>query len=316
MITLVIDDTLVMRKFLDAPGCAIRREHSRKTNRPNFVSAQSRVTLGVSVGDLYGGAGVLSVLSRLVPKAGNSNKLVMALETLQSLQPALGQHVRVLFDCWFMRARLVRPLLAQGCRVLGQARIDTALFLHPVTPEKPRRGRKRIYGDRLTAEKIDALPAAECELTIYGKKQRVRLRSTVALARFLKATPVHAAWCQFLDPDRGAWSKPRRLLASEIGLRAEEIVQLFARWGIEMYGTRTSRTYRTMAGSGTKHGGSNCCRTTELADSGQAIGACAGLEVLDRGEVLLNDWLCRPCSPEAMLMEKTVEAVQHLRVMR
>lgn len=234
VITLVIDDTLVMRKSLGAPGSAIRHEHSRKTNRPKYVTAQCWVTLGVSVCGLCGTASVLPVLSRLVPDVGNRNKLVMALDMLQSLHPALGQQVRVLFDCWFMRARLVLPLLEQGCRVIGQARIDTALFLHPVPPKKPRRGRKRIYGERLTAEKIAALPAIECELTLYGKKQRVRLRSTVALARFLKATPVHAVWCQFLDPDKGTWSKPRLLLASEIGLQAEEIVLLYARrWGIE-----------------------------------------------------------------------------------
>jgi len=234
VITLVIDDTLVMRKSPGAPGCAIRHEHSRKANRPTFVTAQCWVTLGVSVCDLGGTACVLPVLSRLVPAVGNRNKLVMALAILQSLHPALGQQVRVLFDCWFMRARLVLPLLAQGCRVIGQARIDTALFLPPVPPQKPRRGRKRVYGERLTVEMIDTLPVIECELRIYGKTQRVRLRSTVALARFLKATPVRAVWCQFFNPDQGAWSRPRLLLASEIGLQAGEIVQLYARrWGIE-----------------------------------------------------------------------------------
>lgn len=56
----------------------------------------------------------------------------------------------------------------------------------------------------------------------------------MALARFLKAAPVHAVWCEFFDPEKNTWSKPRLLLATEIELSAETIVRLYARrWGIE-----------------------------------------------------------------------------------
>lgn len=234
ILTLVIDDTLVPRKSRAAPGSAIRHDHSKKTNRPEFLTAQCWLTVGVSVRAASGAKWVLPVLSRLVPASGNRNKLTMALEMVRSLGPALSHRVRVLFDCWFMRARLVLPLIAQGCSVIGQARIDTALFLFPVVPDAPRRGRKRLYGERLTREMIEALPAHECRLTLYGKPQRVRLRSIVARARFLKATAVHAVWCQFYDPDQDTWSKPRLLLATEITLQAETIVRLYARrWGIE-----------------------------------------------------------------------------------
>jgi hypothetical protein len=54
-----------------------------------------------------------------------------------------------------------------------------------------RRGRHRKYGERLSKEAIEALPAIELTMRLYGKGQRVRLRSTTALARFLKGLPVH-----------------------------------------------------------------------------------------------------------------------------
>jgi hypothetical protein len=76
--------------------------------------------------------------------------------------------IRVLFDSWFMRARLVLPLLRRNMHVIGQARIDTALFQLPVTPKKPRRGRPRTYGERLSKEAIEALPATELSLPVYG----------------------------------------------------------------------------------------------------------------------------------------------------
>ena len=234
VLTLVLDDTLVPRSSASAPGCAYRHDHSRKTNRPPFLLAQCWVTVGVSVLG-HGGANlVLPILSRLVPTTGNRNKLVIALALLRALAGVADKPVRVLFDSWFMRARLVLPLLRRQIRVIGQARIDTALFLPPVAPTTPRRGRKRIYGERLSAEAVAHLPLTELSLSLYGQDQLLRLRSVVALARFLKGTPVRAVWCQFFDARKQTWTKPRLLLATETELTAEAIVRLYARrWGIE-----------------------------------------------------------------------------------
>jgi hypothetical protein len=61
----------------------------------------------------------------------------------------------------------------------------------------------------------------------------VRIRSIVALARFLKATPVRVVWCEFYDADKQTWFKPRLLLATETDLTAEAVLKLYARrWGI------------------------------------------------------------------------------------
>ena len=231
-ILLVIDDTLVPRHSKSAPGCTIRHDHARKTNRPEYLLAQCWVTLGVSVWSAAGRNWVLPILSRLVPATGNRNKLVIALALVRALAPAISVPVRVLFDSWFMRAKLVMPLLQRGFHVIGQARYDTALFLPP--PPSTGRGRPRKYGPRLTRENIDALPATTLTLFLYGKEQTVRLRSVVAVARFLKATPVCAVWCEFFDPEKNTWSKPRLLLATESHLTAETVARLYARrWGIE-----------------------------------------------------------------------------------
>jgi len=234
VLTLVIDDTLVPRSSEQAPGCAYRHDHSRKINRPPFMRAQCWVTLGVSTLGNGGVNLVLPILSRLVPNAGNRNKLKIALVLVRSLAGVANKPVRVLFDSWFMRARLVLPLLRRQMHVIGQARIDTALFLVPPPPTTPRRGRKRVYGKHLNAEAIATLPAIELCMPLYGKDQQVRLRSAEARARFLKGALVRAVWCQFFDAKKQVWTKPRLLLASETALSAEEIVQLYAhRWGIE-----------------------------------------------------------------------------------
>lgn len=234
-LNLVIDDTLIPRQSEKAPGSIIRQDHARKHNRPQFLLAQCWVKLGVSVLGSAGRKYVLPIVSRSVPATGNRNKLTIALALVRSLAPVMmNKPVRLLFDAWFMRARLVLPLLSRKMPIIGQARCDTALFLPPDVVLKPGRGRPKTYGIKMTPEAIRNLPVTEVKLTLYGKEQLVRLRTVVAMARFLKRTLVRAVWCEFYDADKQRWSKARLLLATETDLRAEEILHLYARrWGIE-----------------------------------------------------------------------------------
>lgn len=83
---------------------------------------------------------------------------------------------------------------------------------------------------------VEALPSTPLKLTLYGKEQLVRLRSVVALARFLNGTKVRAVWCEFYAADKLRWSKVRWLLATELELTAEEILRTYTRhWSIEPF---------------------------------------------------------------------------------
>ncbi|WP_366145626.1 hypothetical protein [Accumulibacter sp.] len=57
----------------------------------------------------------------------------------------------LLIDAWFMRRRLIPPLVEQQVRIIGQVRRDTALLLPP-GPEPKRQGRKRKYGQRVDGD--------------------------------------------------------------------------------------------------------------------------------------------------------------------
>ena len=223
----VVDDTLVPRHSTKAPGSAVRFDHAHKVNRPTYLLSQCWVTLGVHIGQ----GRVLPLLSRLVPTTGNRNKISLARALLKVTTKAAKRPVRLLCDSWFMRRRLIQPLLKMGIHVVGQARRDTALFLPPV-PRARGPGRRRIYGARLRQEDLNGV---EYVLPLYGKQQqRVRLYSAVGLARFLKGTPVRAVWCQFLNEQSRQWSRARLLLATEPQLSPQEIVLTYAhRWGIE-----------------------------------------------------------------------------------
>jgi hypothetical protein len=231
----VIDDTLVPRQSLKAPASTIRYDHAKKTNRARYIISQCWVTLGVSV-CCFDRKYVLPIISRSVPVKGhgNSNKLTIALALVRALMPAASKPFRVMFDARCMRARLVLPLLARNIQVIGQARKDTALFLPPEAVVKRGPGRTRKYGTKITTDVMLALPATEITLTLFGKKQRIRLRSVIALARFLKGKLVHAVWSEFYDEDKQDWSKARLLLDTKIGLSSEWVIRFYARrWGIE-----------------------------------------------------------------------------------
>ena len=124
--------------------------------------------------------------------------------------------MRLLIDAWFMRRSLMLPLIAQGVRIIGQIRRGTALYLPPEAAPK-RRGPKCKYGPRIDAAMLEALPATVMELPLYGKVRTVRLRSVIAVARFLRGLPARAVWCERLQPDH-IGSRARLILATETSL--------------------------------------------------------------------------------------------------
>ena len=128
LVTLIIDDTLVLRCAKTGPGISIKHDHSHKANRPTFLNAQCWVTLALVVRVHLGSALTVPLRSWLVEESGQRGKLWVARQLIDSIRGHV-KHVRLLIDAWFMRRRLILPLLEQQVRIIGQVRRDTALFL-------------------------------------------------------------------------------------------------------------------------------------------------------------------------------------------
>jgi hypothetical protein len=231
LVNLIIDDTLVPRCAETGPGISIKHDHSHKTNRPTFLNSQCWVTLASVVHVRLGSALTVPIRSWLVEESGQRGKLWVARQLIESIRVHV-KDARLLIDAWFMRRSLILPLLEQQVRIIGQVRRDTALYLPP-EPEPKRRGRRRKYGQRIDMAMQDTLPMKEMELALYGKVQSVRVRSVIAVARFLKGVPVRAVWCEMLQSNN-TWSRPRLILATETNLSAQAVLEIYAqRWGIE-----------------------------------------------------------------------------------
>src|SRR4051812_50154686 len=92
-----------------------------------------------------------------------------------------------------MRGSLIRTALRLGHEVIGQVRRDTALFALPPPRQPGRRGRSRLYGTRLDADAVAALPASVHAIAGYGGRA-ARLRPAVWRPPLLQGGLVPGGW--------------------------------------------------------------------------------------------------------------------------
>jgi len=224
---MALDDTLLLRSSKKAPGAARRFDHAGKPNRPRHVLAQNLVSLSTVIGP-PGRRRSLPLVSRLSDDGLDGGKLTTAKILIGAVLHQLRPDI-LLVDAWFMRARLVLWAVARGITVVGQARLDTALFLRP----RPRRGRGRPakYGMRFDRDKLALLPVVEKRLGVYHNVP-IRFRSFRFRARFLGGLEVRAVWISLRV--KGRWTKNRLLLSTDPTMPPEAIIRLYAdRWTIE-----------------------------------------------------------------------------------
>jgi len=229
-IYLAIDDSIVLRHSKKAPESKFHHQHGSKTNLSQFVRGQCWVALAAVV-DRAGCHTALPLLFRLTPETGNRSKLRTARLLVRALiQQFKDRAVTILVDSWYMRASFIQPIQSENMTVIGQVRIDTALYKRP--RQKKGRGRPRKYGTKYTKAEIKRLPLNKEQLQLYGREQKVNYRTAIAKARFLDGQLVRFVWCEFED-DKGK-KRPRLLLSTNIELSGLEVILAYEkRWCIE-----------------------------------------------------------------------------------
>ncbi|WP_422491413.1 transposase [Endozoicomonas sp. ALE010] len=232
-IFLVIDDTLVLRFSEKAPGSGIAFEHAHKRNQARYVLGQCFVYLTmVQQRPTDEVQTSIPWLARMPSETGNTSKLFTAKALLRFTHAVIGDRsAYVLLDSWFMRGHVIRHTQDLGYHAIGQVRHDLALFLPPL-PEPKRRGRPRIYGEKLTKERVQQLPEHKVKMHLYGRIRTVHYRSCRCRVRILKGQEVIAVWAEF--EHKGKRRKTRLILSTDTTLDAVTILRHYAlRWPIE-----------------------------------------------------------------------------------
>jgi hypothetical protein len=231
---LVIDDTLTLRASKKAPGSQIHHQHGNKPNLASFVRGQCWVSLAIIARRIDKAPVALPILSRLIPSASNTGKLIAANTLIRSVYRLFqGIQVRVLVDSWYMRRCFIDSMQQRGFDVIGQVRIDTRLYDEPPPRKQGQRGRPRKYGEKYTPRRIAHLKRTVTTLRLYGKEQVVRYRSKLLKARFLEGRLVRVVWCEFKS-DKGNWKSTCLLLSTDTTLTPEQVIESYGlRWSIE-----------------------------------------------------------------------------------
>lgn len=234
-LVLTLDDFIAVRASKKAPAVGWHFDHAKRSNRPKFLWGQLRLCLGI-ICQKGSRAAAFPLLLKLMPAAGNTNKLTAATFLMKLLHKHIPLHMRVkvLIDAWFMRGPLVLELLRMGAVAIGQARKDSAVYLPPEPPYKKPRGRPRIYGAKLTFEQIENhYPRQQKQLYAYGNLRTFQFYAAIAKVRFLKGHVCKIVWSRFLN-DRGRWTNWHLLVCTDPAHSAEDIITTYAlRWWTE-----------------------------------------------------------------------------------
>ena len=170
------DDTLIPRVSEAAPGAAIQYDHARKPNRPDYILAQTVVSLSAVIGNSLGSWSV-PLMSNLAVRTGNHGKLETMRAMVEEVSGTLGA-ITLLLDAWYMKGYLIVDALTRDAIVIGQATPPCMIRRH--------RGRENQDGPGSTA--IGSPGRSSGRL---GKRTR-SCRSTAAIAPFAIAPP--SAW--------------------------------------------------------------------------------------------------------------------------
>jgi len=238
-IYLCLDDTFSPRSSKKAPNSHFINKKGQ------FLLAQVRIVISIIV--TLNDKKILSIpiLTKLVNYNNkeknnqktryNTTKLTNALAILRFIlswtKNKLKKNFIVLTDAWYMRRSFVIDAVTRyNLTVIGRVRKDTVLHL-PVT-KRNKRGRPRIYGERITKEFIDSLPITETTMLIYSKKRKVQYKSIIAYPRFLKGK----IRCKILFvkiPDMKQ-KEFAIIVCTDAEMEEEEIIKAYSkRWKIE-----------------------------------------------------------------------------------
>src|SRR6195952_859470 len=162
----IIDATLAPGCSAKAPGAAVRFDHAKKTPRTPFLLCQAFVTL-CAVVPCRDRPRAVPILTGLCRGVGHAGKIALAKTLLRAVGDRLGP-LCLLLDAWYMRAALIRMALQRGHDVVGQVRRDPSRFGLPPPRAPGRRGRPRLYGERIDAAAAARLPASTHRIAGYG----------------------------------------------------------------------------------------------------------------------------------------------------
>jgi len=233
-----VDDLKVLKWGKKIWGaCSFHEYTSRCSNRPETVWAHNWVVCGaLKLGPhrtfLPTGGRLYMRQCQLPSRESFRTKPELAVELLRDCAKSTEEPDLAIFDGGYAVSSVVEPLISpcdQEPRVefLTRLRFDSRLYEPPAPRNEGHRGRPPKWGKRLPAPKdADRWPGPWCDgrARVYGKRRHIRYKEVVCQWHPAGSQGrVHA----FVFQIEG-YKKPWYLVTSDLGLNAEQVVELYA----------------------------------------------------------------------------------------
>ncbi|MEW6747562.1 MAG: transposase [Planctomycetota bacterium] len=172
----IADGLKVPKEGRKMPAVKALHQESHDNSKPEFIMGHSFQIVGLLAKSLLGGLFCVPLASRIHEGLVWSNRdqrtLLDKLVTLfLAITEWLDRKVMLLADADYASQKVIRPLLRQGHHLTTRVRTTTVAFEPAPKPKEPRRGRQRLYGNKIRLRGLWSLSQdfIEANSPVYGE---------------------------------------------------------------------------------------------------------------------------------------------------
>ncbi len=123
-------------------------------SKPPYIMGHSFQAVSLLVRGVTGAVGAIPLTARIHEGLIFSNRdqrtlLDKMVALLLSLDGLCQQPLLLIADAYYASRKVILPLLAHGHQLITRTRVNTVAYLPAIRPSKPRRGRPKLYGEKV-----------------------------------------------------------------------------------------------------------------------------------------------------------------------
>jgi DDE superfamily endonuclease len=218
------------------PAVKMLHQQSASNSKPEYIMGHSFQAISLLVQGASGHVAAVPLTSRihegLVFSNRDSRSLLDKLAVLLlSITSVLGRKITLVADAYYASGKLIAQLLSNGHQLVTRAKSNAVAYLPLPTPEQRRRGRPRLYGEKVRLKQLaqDHAAFTSAPSPVYGESNvTLRYRCMDLIWRPAARTVRFVIVCH---PHRGTIF----LLSTDLTLAPLEILMLYGyRFKIEL----------------------------------------------------------------------------------
>ena len=218
------------------PAVKLLHQQSQSNTKPEYIMGHSFQAVSLLVQGMAGHVAAVPLVSRIHEGLVWSNRDTRTLldklaVLLFSLAGGIERRLLVVADAYYASGKLIGQLLSKGHHLVTRAKSNAVAYLPAVVAEKRRRGRPRIYGEKVRLKDLarDEGEFLSAPSPVYGERN-VTLRYRVIDLLWRPAGRL-VRFIIVRHPLRGTLF----LLSTDLTLQPLEIIQLYGyRFKIEL----------------------------------------------------------------------------------